>query len=225
MLDLTLQSVSIVILSDGNNPRLLNPDFLERTSIVPKEWEAANVIVTPPLAIVPYTNGVTVQLDEQKVQFLCSTPSEFPWKRDLPGIATTFLDVLPHVRYRGVGLNYAMSADDPRGPAAQDQVIARFLQQGPWQDFAHGLTGVNLELQFKRESPYISLKLGARQEAPTPSSPLIGYAFIGNVHHDFTPEEKAERRLFIGQLQERYSQLTELVNMLPLDSQWPSNKQ
>lgn len=95
MLDLTLQSVSIVILSDGNNPRLLNPDFLERTSIVPKEWEAANVIVTPPLAIVTYTNGVTVQLDEQKVQFLCSTPSKFPWKRDLPGIATTFLDVLP----------------------------------------------------------------------------------------------------------------------------------
>lgn len=225
MLDLRLQSVSIVILSGGNNPRLLNPDFLERNSIVSKEWAAANVIVTPPLAIVEYTNGVKVQLEEQKVQFLCSRPSEFPWGKDLPALATRFLDVLPHVSYRAVGLNYTVSSDDPKGTAAEDQVINRFLQQGAWQSCANGLTGVNLELQFKTESPHISLKLGARQDVSTPSAPIIGYVFIANFHHDFSPEERAERNEFIGQLQDRFSQVTQLVNMLPLDSQWPSHKQ
>ena len=67
-----LENVAVVILSDGNNPRILNPDFLDRNAIVPPNWKADNVLVTPPFAQVFYPEGVQIFIDENKLQFTCS---------------------------------------------------------------------------------------------------------------------------------------------------------
>ena len=218
MLQLSLEQISIVVQSDGNNPRLLNHDFLERNSIVPSGWSVANVIITPPLAIVDYANGIRVQSEEAKLLFTCFKPAQFPWTSDLPRLATTFLDVLPHVNYRAVGLNYVVIADEPKGPAAEKQLIYRLLLPGRWQGFRHGLTGANIQLEYKSKLPHILLKFGAREDLQTKE--LIGYVFHANFHHDFAPERSAERRQFIEQLQDRYAELTELIQLLPLDSEW-----
>jgi hypothetical protein len=53
-MELKMVSTSVVVLSEGNNPRLLNPDFLERNRIVSAEWKAQDVVVTPPFAQVVY---------------------------------------------------------------------------------------------------------------------------------------------------------------------------
>jgi hypothetical protein len=47
---LEIVNASVIVLSEGNNPRLLNPDFLERNRIVPAEWKVRDVVVTPPFA-------------------------------------------------------------------------------------------------------------------------------------------------------------------------------
>jgi hypothetical protein len=47
---LEIVNASVVVLPEGNNPRLLNPDFLERNRIVPTEWKIYDVVVTPPFA-------------------------------------------------------------------------------------------------------------------------------------------------------------------------------
>ena len=110
---------SVVVLSDSNNPRLLNPDFLETNGIVPKDWsqdsENTKVIVTPPFSLIEYANGIRVQMEENNVQFVATKPAEIDWDTALPALASSFLDVLRHVQYRAVGLNYVISCDEPEG--------------------------------------------------------------------------------------------------------------
>ncbi len=224
MLTLTLREASVVVISDSNNPRLLNPDFLERNSIVPRQWQVSNTLVTPPFSMVEYSNGVRIQLEESRLQVLKKDPREENWGSELALITTTLLDVLPHVTYRATGLNYVLTSDEPRGRSAEDQLIERLMQRGPWETAENGLTGLNLEFQYKNSTPQFSLKVGARQQPGSATFDLEGYLLVGNVHHDFGPEDRAERRSFIGQLSDHYKTVNELIHLLPLDPSWQSTR-
>jgi hypothetical protein len=45
---LEMLNASVVVLSEGNNPKLLNHDFLARNKIVPEDWHVRDVVITPP---------------------------------------------------------------------------------------------------------------------------------------------------------------------------------
>ena len=74
-----LTQVAIVVVSQGNNPRILNPDFLAHNGIVPGGWKPTNVIVLPPMAAVSYENGVQVTLEGEKVLLQVNIPDQFDW--------------------------------------------------------------------------------------------------------------------------------------------------
>ena len=84
MTSLVLTKVSVVVRSQGNNPRILNPDFLTSNGIVPSGWKPVDVTVLQPLAWVRYTNGVQINLETENVQFTANAPSECDWAEDLP---------------------------------------------------------------------------------------------------------------------------------------------
>ena len=223
MLELELLKSDIVVLSDSNNPRLLNPDFLERNAIVPKGkgWEPTDVIVTPPFARVQYANGVRIQAEENKLQFTCEKFKEFPWRAELPRIAATYLDVLPHVTYRSVGLNYQLTSSLPQGQAAEDQLMTQLLKAGPWTNYAGGLTGVNFEFQYRAGQPKLALRVGAKEVAtPNGGRKLEGYMFQANIHHDFAPADKTPRREYMTTLGDRCNEVIALIEQLALEPTW-----
>lgn len=43
---LEMLNASVVVLSEGNNPKLLNHDFLARNKIVPEDWNVRDVVIT-----------------------------------------------------------------------------------------------------------------------------------------------------------------------------------
>ena len=43
-MDLKLQNASVVVLSEGNNPKLLSHDFLARNGIVPENWQIGDIV-------------------------------------------------------------------------------------------------------------------------------------------------------------------------------------
>jgi len=224
MLDLELLKTDIVVLSDSNNPRLLNHDFLERNAIIPRGWKLSNVVVTPPFALVQYENGISIQVEENKLHFSCSKPSEFNWASELPKIASTYLDVLPHVAYKAVGLNFQLASKQPKGQDAEDQLIAKLMKKGPWLEHANGVTGVVIEYQFRKNQPWLNLRIGVH-EAPSPQgNKLEGYVFSANSHYEFTPTDVTQRREYMTSLSEKYSEILQLINLLPLEQLWQKSQ-
>jgi hypothetical protein len=218
MLNLKLQVASVVVLSQGNNPSLLNPDFLERNAIVPKEWKPIQTIVTPPLATVQYDNGVSVVAEERKLSFSASGVSvgTREWAAMLARAARSYLEVLHHVSYTAVGLNFVHSSSSPQGQAAEEMLISCFLKEGEWQRHAGGMTGANLEFQFRRAYPHLTLKVAVRETVQAGGKELDGFGFIGNYHHDFAPEDLQQRAQFIESIETRETDLHALFNKLPL---------
>ncbi len=224
MLDLELLKTDIVVLSESNNPRLLNHDFLERNAIIPKDWKLINVVVTPPFALVQYANGISIQAEENKLLFSCDKPSEFNWASELPKIATTYLDVLPHVAYKAVGLNFQLASKQPKGQDAEDQLIAKLLNTGPWLQHAGGITGVVIEYQFRKNQPWLNLRVGV-SETPSPQgNKLEGFIFNANSHYDFTPTDVVPRKNYIINLTDRYNEILHLINLIPLEQSWQKSQ-
>ena len=126
-----LHSASVTILAKSHNPSIINGDFLVMHNIVPEEWAVVETTVTPVLAVVQYANGVKLQEDEHRLQIVenCDLPfGEYASDR-LPDIASSYVEILPHVPYRGLGFNYTVSVirQDP-----SRWINERFLKFDPW---------------------------------------------------------------------------------------------
>lgn len=211
--------VNVVVLAESNNPRLLNRDFLQRNKIVPENWTATNVIVTPPFATVPYEQGLTISVEETKLQFAVDATRLLSWDELLPGVVIRYLEVLPHVAYRAVGLNYTLISDDPFGEAAENILITSMLKSGDWLNFYGGITGVNLDLQYRKAQPYLSLRIAVRERVGGERAVLEGFMVVANYHHDFTPRDVETRAAFIRQLSAKNKELQALIKQLPLRAQ------
>lgn len=213
-----LLNAAIVVLSDGNNPRLLNPDFLDRNEIVPKGWEAKNVLVTPPFAQIIYINGLQVFVEENKLQFVCSQPGAFDWMAELPKIAIAYLTVLPHVSYRAVGHNFTFKDEGLTGHEAASRLTSEMLKEGPWLSLHAGITGTVVELQYRSSPQQMNVKIGMGEEAAGGNGKKkpSGIMLSVNFHCDFQPDQKEERNAFINSIKTRHGESLEFFKVLPL---------
>lgn len=216
MTDLTLENATVVVLSDGNNPMILNPDFLERNGIVQSDWNAAEVIVTPPLSFVRYEKGLTVQMEENKISFVAHQPAGFAWEEVLPKVAIRFLEVLPHVSYKAVGLNFQLHSEVIIGQPAEDKLIKHLLATGEWLNFSGGLTGSVVEFQFRKSFPYLNVKVGVKETISEIGKQLGGPSMVANFHHDFAPQDVAARSAFMRKVAEYEKQLHQFARLLPV---------
>jgi len=217
MLNVNLQNVAIVVLSDGNNPRLLNQDFLERNGIVSKDLKVENVLVTPPFSQVAYANGLQILVEENKLQFVSSLPDLFDWKAELPKISTTYLRVLPHVSYRAVGLNLNYKCEDLLGAEAESRLIKEMLREGPWLTSKGGVTGTTIELRYRSSQPHMNVKIGLSEEPPKGKGDKKARVLVLNVnfHHGFLPDRSGERERFMDTLKFRHDEFLEFLKILP----------
>ncbi len=215
MLSIKLENVAIIVVADSNNPRLLNPDFLDRNTIVPKEWKVKDALVTTPFAQVSYENGVRVLLEENRLHVMSQKPDMIPWERALPEVVTSFIEVLPHVSYRSVGLNFVFLSDQPRGVEAEQALMGTFLKQGPWLNLRQGMTGAVLEFQYRATQPQMNVKIGVLEKRDSVGISLEGFIFTVNFHHDFKVEETKERADYINSVGMRRTEFMKLMETLP----------
>ena len=128
---LWLHSASVVILAESHNPSILNKDFLVMHHIVPKEWSVVETVVTPMLSVIRYANGIRLQVDGQRLEIAeeCDLPFRDYTSDILYKLAVSYVNKLPHVPYRGLGINYTVSVinQDPTR-----WITKRFLKFDPW---------------------------------------------------------------------------------------------
>jgi len=214
-----LVDANVVVLSKGNNPSLLNHDFLERNNIIPGGWAPKQVIVTAPVAAVRYDNGYTISVEATRLQFSVGGVdfSKPGWGAQVSNIASRYLDVLPHVDYTAAGFNFTYKSTTLTGDAAEQALIGAFLKPGGWQNEAGSLTGTVLELQFRKHYPHFLVKLGVEETVSNGERKLDGFVVGGNFHYDFSPQEREQRAAFIHSIAEREAQLRAYLEQLPLE--------
>ena len=102
-LSLILLNSSIVVLAEAHNATILHPEFLKNQGIVPRDLQPIdNPICTPALSIVRYRD-LAFTADSAKLQLLATSDV---MRSALSRIAARYVEVLPHVHYTAVGLNF-----------------------------------------------------------------------------------------------------------------------
>ena len=111
-----LHNVSVVVTAEFHNPSILNPDFLVSRGIVPADWSVGETLTTPPVSVVKYTNGIAWTVDQSRLAVTENCGPAFRDRYESHALVAAYLRRLPHVPYRGLGLNCQVSVlqDDPR---------------------------------------------------------------------------------------------------------------
>lgn len=148
---------SIVVIGQDHNPTILNPDFLQIQNIVPKEWGwkiSKQPITVPPFAIVQYDNGVSITVEQNKLQ-VSENKTNDPTTSKIAEVVRQYVKVLPYVHYTAVGINFHNIIDiqDPK------YLKERFLKQGSWDSSSRPVDAVGLKLVYPLSGGRIVLSL------------------------------------------------------------------
>jgi hypothetical protein len=211
-MEISVVQFSIVIVGDAHNPTILNPDFLEVQGIVSKDWgwEVAEVITTPPFAVVRYKNGYSITVEKNKLQI--TDPGEDPEASLAPAIAQQYVKTLPHVRYKAAGINFntLVERTDPHTYLKQ-----RFIRRGPWDNPEHPLTGIGLRFIYSLTGGQVVLSLDVGQaERVVNEKPEIRSVILANANfHRDCKEYPASKQIetFLGQYSSDWAEFQSLV--------------
>jgi hypothetical protein len=105
---LELINTSVVVIANEHNPTVLNPDFLNNTGIVLKEWDWAlseSPITTPAFSSVKYNSGISITVEPGKLQIMDELVSN-PVDSKYVEVAKKYIAVLEHVQYKAIGVNF-----------------------------------------------------------------------------------------------------------------------
>ena len=120
---LVLRTVSVVVTAEFHNPSILNPDFLVSREIVPVDWTVLETVTTPPLSIVRYENGVAWTVNPSQLTITQPAGPDFTDPCDVHRLVSLYLEKLPHVPYRSLGLNCEVVVSEPE---PQRKLVERF---------------------------------------------------------------------------------------------------
>lgn len=211
-MDLKLQDVSVVVLSEGNNPKLLSHDFLARNQIVPENWQIRDIVVTPPFSQILYENGVQFVVEINKLQVKANNPDLLTWEKELPTMASNYLELLPHVTYGGVGINFVYTSE-----SFPDNPFERLLIDGPWLHREGGFSGAALELHYREQDPQFNLKIEKKSASEPDGNYSPQLVFNVNYHHSFNPDEEQERINYIHTIEKLKDRFLNYSYFLPFN--------
>jgi len=158
-MDIIPLEFSIVVVGQDCNPTILNPDFLRCREIVPEDWGwdvVGPAITTPSFATVTYSSGITIKVESTRFQVSDNENAADIRQSKAAAIARRYIEVLPHVRYTGVGSNFRslVQVDEPDA-----FLSAKFLTPGRWNQEPNNLIGINLKLVYPHGDGRLTLSL------------------------------------------------------------------
>lgn len=115
--NITLRSLSVVILAEYHNPSILNTNFVVSNDIVNKEWRTVETVTTPGLSILKYDNGVQLAMNPNRLSISVELDERLHehHNNEIYHIAIKYVNTLPHISYRSLGLNCILqiTQDEP----------------------------------------------------------------------------------------------------------------
>ena len=132
--EIWLHSLDVVIAAKYHNPSILNKDFLVRHRMVPESWKTVENIITPPVSVIKFSNGVQWMIDQDKliITETCNRPFQQNEDSKVHERASMYVKMLPHTPYTALGLNCTVSVirKDPDIWITQRFLNTAFHDQG-----------------------------------------------------------------------------------------------
>ncbi|NEQ97091.1 MAG: hypothetical protein F6K30_10260 [Cyanothece sp. SIO2G6] len=216
-----VQEFVFVLATKGQNPSVLNADFLRYSGIVTEEMELAKEpIYTNQLIQISYTNGLVMTAQPNRIVFSELLQDKTPDAMTAPAIARKLVETLPKLAYQAVGIN-------PRGyipvePEVATQFVSRhLLAQGAWQKFGNKPMKASVNYSYSLEQGQLNLSVSEASLQLPDKETMPVVLFSGNIDHIL--DEYEENKLgilieFIDGWQQDLNLYTELVNTYFLDS-------
>ena len=110
---LWLHSVSVVVIAQFHNPSILNKDFLANNEIVDRKWNTTETISTPAVSVIQYNNGIRWMADQERLDISKEYNMPFTDEQEdrTHHLAASYVQKIPHVPYRAIGLNCVVSIE------------------------------------------------------------------------------------------------------------------
>jgi len=186
----TIRELFIVIVAKNHNPTILNPDFLKYNKIVPSDWElSSNPICIEPIAQVSFKNGITIRAEFEKLIFSEGLKDKTNKEIKIPKIARKYIETLPHVNYKAVGINPLGYIPISNENDTTDFIIKNLIASGPWQRFENTPAKVSVKFIYTLES--VKCYLDIEESFVEEKIPVI--LFRANFHHDIEDSGKEDK--------------------------------
>ena len=183
---------SIVLVATSNNPSILNPDFLFHNDIVDVSHKVRDPrISTPAFSQVTFEDGLTVKADPDRVVFEQRGSKLTTEAIVCPEIARRYLEEVPHVPYRAVGIN-------PKGhrrsaSQAGHRVADALIDHGAWMSFKDLTPEIQLKAVYRYSDRTISMDIAEAERRGQGPKPIPGMLFQANIHREIQATDATKR--------------------------------
>jgi len=188
-MELELLNTSVVVIAQDHNPTILHPAFLTSQGIVPDDWQLADApLSTPVFSLAKYKNGITFNVESNRFVVTEEKPAGNPEDSKIAELAISYAKKLPHVRYKATGVNFNGFClyENP-----ERFLIARFLQQGPWNAEPQPMKAFGSRFLYDIEGAVLRFGLdGGQVNREDKSEPAI--LVNGNFHAELPSEKPLE---------------------------------
>ncbi|MFO7976875.1 MAG: hypothetical protein R6V12_19870, partial [Candidatus Hydrogenedentota bacterium] len=126
--------------------------------------------------------GVSFRVEQSRLQVIHTYPSGMGTESPVQELATRYVEKLPHVRHKAVGVNFVAFSECSN----PDEFMANeFLRKGPWKDenLMPISVGVRLSYDLSLAILHLSLKPG-RSRRQVEEEPQTGIVIEGNCHNE-----------------------------------------
>ncbi|MHC5768919.1 MAG: hypothetical protein ACYTXI_25510 [Nostoc sp.] len=180
-----VRDFSIVVVADNQNPSILNPDFLKYNQIVPPDWELAMPpICTPALSQVVFKNGVNIVAQFDRVTFWEALDND-NLVFQIPEISCKYIDIVPAVDYRAVGININAHLLIANKEDNQDTVLTKLISQGKWKNFQGKSPNAVVQFTYQLDSANLMIAIQEAIIQQNPNNELVNVLnFSANFHRE-----------------------------------------
>ena len=180
-----LVEFSVVLLAQGIDPSIFNPDFLRHNNIVDENLQTqGQAISTPVVSQVTFQEGFTVKADPERVIFEQRGNPLAEKKVRCPEMAERFVKLFPNYLYKAVGINPKAIRNCPYKMPMSINVSDALYEKGAWLSFGNTKPEVQLKTVYRLDKRMIVLDVSKVQRPNNAPYANDGILFQANVHRD-----------------------------------------
>ena len=194
---LTIQEIYFLIaFNESFNPRLITPEFLHSSVIVPEDWELArSPQLQHHLSEISFTNGGSITACPNSLEFRQIIRADLKDSLPILEVAQKFVRVLKNVPYKSVSINprsfFTFNVEDET--VARRYITSKFMSCGPWQTIGDSYPETTLELNFTLNDRPFSITIADVCIQISTRSPQPALLFSGEFHNEIVGQTAIER--------------------------------